>query len=367
MRLLEFGKRVKSAEECGCGFKHDKTLKAVIFGPLTEALKHLEKFGLNPPYAVFSDKITYEVAGRIVQEELDAKLLLVKSPTFQESEEKARELGDVRTLIAVGGGTVIDVAKYAAYLSSADFVSIPTAPSHDGIVSPITSLFTENRRKSILTRAPSLAIIDLSILTSAPRELIASGYGDVLAKIVSLKDWQLGRDELGEAYCKTAEELILEAIELVIDSLDLRAEIEERVARLIEALINCGVAMMIVGSSRPASGSEHLISHYLDMSSEKKLRHGIQCAIGALAMAAYHELRNPNWWKNEKYRLEALREHVLKAGIPARLEDAGIPVEVMINAITNSWRIRPQRYTILHKFKPDRRGALQILRTAGLA
>jgi len=366
LKLLKLDERIKSAEECGCGFRHDKTLKAVIFSSLTEALKRLENFKLNPPYAVFSDKITYEVAGRIVQEELDAKLFLIRSPTFQEAEEKARELGDVKTLIAVGGGTVIDVTKYAAYLSDTDFVSIPTAPSHDGIVSPITSLFTEKRRKSILTRAPKLTIIDLSVLTSVPRELIASGYGDVLAKIVSLKDWQLGRDEAGESYCETAEEFILRALDLVIDSLNSSAEPRESVSKLIEALIYCGVAMMIVGSSRPASGSEHLISHYLDMNLEKRLRHGIQCAIGALAMAAYHELRNPNWWKEKRYRLEALRRYVLKVGIPATLKDAGIPAEIMINAITDSWKIRPQRYTILHKFKPSRGEALQILRAAAL-
>ena len=134
----------------------------------------------------------------MVQEILGARGVLVGSPTFQEAEEKAGALRDVRTVIAVGGGTVIDVAKYAAYISGADFVSIPTAPSHDGIVSPIASLFTEDRRRSVLTRAPVMALIDASLLSSAPAELIASGFGDILAKIVSIKDWQLGRDEVSE-------------------------------------------------------------------------------------------------------------------------------------------------------------------------
>jgi len=366
LRLLEFDKRIKPPEECGCGFKHDKTLKAVLFDSLRNALNRLEDFELNPPYVVFSDEITYEVAGKTVQEELDAALLIVRSPTFKEAEEKASEVADAETLIAVGGGTVIDVAKYAAYLTDADFVSIPTAPSHDGIVSPITSLFTEDRRKSILTRAPKLAIIDLSVLSSVPGELIASGYGDVLAKIVSLKDWQLGRDELGEPYCETAEKLILEALELVINSLTAGGDEEKPVARLIEALIYCGAAMMIVGSSRPASGSEHLISHYLDIHLKRKLRHGIQCAIGALAMAAYHESHNANWWTDERYRLKSLRNYVLKAGIPATLREAGIPLEVIVEAVMNSWRIRPQRYTILHKLKPSREKALQILKEAEL-
>ena len=153
---------------------------------------------------------------------------------------------------------------------------------------------------------------------------------------------------------------------MVIDSLNEETEFEKRLSALTEALIYSGAAMMIVGSSRPASGSEHLISHYLDMNSEKRLRHGIQCALGAVAMAAYHELRNPNWWGEKRYRLNALKSYLERAGTPRTLEEAGLPLDIMIEAIVNSWKIRPHRYTILHKFKPNRRQALKILETSGL-
>jgi len=363
LRLLKLDDRIRAPEECGCGFRHDKTLEAVLIGSLEDALNHLRDFDLNPPYAVFSDDSTYRIAGGRVQRQLSASSIIVRSPTFQEAEARAREAAHARTFIAVGGGTVIDVAKYAAYLTGADFISIPTAPSHDGIISPITSLFTEGRRESILTRPPRVAIVDISIVSSAPEQLVASGYGDVLAKIVSLKDWQLGRDELNEPYCEDAENLILGALDLVADSL---TSGEKSIEKLVEALIYCGASMMVVGSSRPASGSEHLISHYLDMHLGRRLRHGIQCAIGALAMAAYHESRNENWWRDERYRLRGLRRCVVEAGIPATLSDAGIPLEVMVEAVTDSWRIRPRRYTILHKLRPSRDEALEILEMAGL-
>ena len=366
MRVLEFDDEIGSPQECGCGFKHDKTLRRVLFAPLRESLDRLEEFDLQPPYAVFYDEVTREVAGRMVQEILGARGVLVGSPTFQEAEEKAGALRDVRTVIAVGGGTVIDVAKYAAYISGADFVSIPTAPSHDGIVSPIASLFTEDRRRSVLTRAPVMALIDASLLSSAPAELIASGFGDILAKIVSIKDWQLGRDEVSEEYCETAESLTLKAVNLVIDALTGGHGLPERVELLATALINSGVAMMIVGSSRPASGSEHLISHYLDMRLEKRLRHGIQCGMAALAMATLHEERNPNWWRDKAYESSSLRRYLSEAGIPVKLDEGGISSEIMAEAIVESWRIRPNRYTILHKYRLSRGEAIELLRESGM-
>ena len=365
MRVLEFGSSLRSSEECGCGFSHDKTLEKVFIGDVEEAIDKLEDLGSEPPYAVFYDDITYRVAGKLIKERLNAIGILVESPTFHEAEAKLAKTRSAKTVLGVGGGTVIDVAKYIAYRLGSSFISVPTAPSHDGIVSPIVSLFMKGRRKSILARSPKIAIIDLSILREAPRELLISGYGDILAKIVSIKDWQLGRDELGEPYCKTVESLILESLTSLIGCLSRRSA-EDCLERLVEALVKSGVSMMLVSSSRPASGSEHLISHYLDMHLEKRLRHGIQCAIGAIAMAEYHKMKNPGWWKDEIFQPESIRRYLSSIGAPTTLREAGIPLEVMRRAIVESWRIRPKRYTILHKFRPDYEEALTILRASRL-
>ena len=366
LKILDFGEDLRSAEECGCGFRHERTLKNILIGPIGEALEVLEDLGFEPPFAVFYDPLTRNIAGRLVEERLGARGVLIESPTFREAEEKLGEAGGAKTILGVGGGTVIDAAKYAAYRLRSDFIAIPTAPSHDGMVSPIVSLFLEGRRKSILARSPRAAIIDLSILRSAPRDLIASGYGDILAKIVSIKDWQLGRDELGEPYCETAEKLILGSLNELIDCLVDKRSPLGCLEPLVRALVNSGAAMMLVESSRPASGSEHLISHYLDMALGRRLRHGIQCALGTLAMAAYHKLKNPNWWRGGRYDPEAIRSYVSMAGAPSDLREAGIPIEVMRRAIARAWRIRPKRYTILHKFKPDEEDAAEILKHAKL-
>ena len=359
MRILRFGDRLPSSEECGCGFEHDRTLNGIIIGPLSESLEYILDHGAEGPFAVFYDEVTYEVAGRSVQKILGGEGFFVKGPTYEEAEEKAGRVRAFKTVVGVGGGTVIDVAKYAAFRSGASFISIPTAPSHDGIASPTASLFSGGRRISKKTRPPVISLIDPSILSDAPRFLKASGFGDLIAKIVSLKDWQLGRDELGEPYCKAAESFILKSLGLMAKALETHDSFG-RVERLAEGLVYSGVAMMLVGSSRPASGSEHLISHYLDMNLGRRVPHGIQCALGALPMALYHERYNENWWKDE-YDWAKIRILMERAGIPLTLREAEIPEDLMIKAMVEAWKIRPNRYTILHKRKLDPAEARRLL------
>ncbi|RLG03420.1 MAG: hypothetical protein DRN60_01470 [Thaumarchaeota archaeon] len=364
MRILRFGDKLPSSEECGCGLEHDRTLREVVIGPLKESLEYILEYGVEGPFAVFYDKVTYEVAGRFVQKILSGGGFFVDGPTYEEAEEKAEKVKGFKTIVGVGGGTVIDVAKYAAFRSGASFISIPTSPSHDGIASPTASLFSGGRRISKKTRPPIISLIDPSILSNAPRFLKASGFGDLIAKIVSLKDWQLGRDELGEPYCKTAESFILKSLRLMVEALEIRDSFE-RIERLAEGLIYSGVAMMLVGSSRPASGSEHLISHYLDMNLERRVPHGIQCALAALPMALYHERYNENWWRDE-YDWMKIRILMERAGIPLTLKEAEISEDLMVKALVEAWKIRPNRYTILHKRKLDPVEARKLLKDVQL-
>ena len=359
MRILRFGDKLPSSEECGCGFEHDRTLKEVIIGPLRELLEYVLEQEVEEPFAIFYDKVTYEVAGKFVQKILKGGGFFVKGPTYEEAEEKSQRVKGFKTIVGVGGGTVIDVAKYAAFKSGATFISIPTSPSHDGIASPTVSLFSGRKRISKRTRPPIISLIDPSILSNAPRFLKASGFGDLIAKIVSLKDWQLGRDELGEPYCKTAESFILKSLRLIVEALEIH-DAFEKIERLAEGLVYSGVAMMLVGSSRPASGSEHLISHYLDMNLKRRVPHGIQCALGALPMALYHERYNENWWKGE-YDWMKIKILMERAGIPLTLKDAEIPEDLMVQAMVEAWKIRPNRYTILHKRKLDPIEARKLL------
>jgi len=114
-------------------------------------------------------------------------------------------------------------------------------------------------------------IFDIDIVSSAPRRLISSGYADLLAKLVSIKDWQLARDDVSEPYCKNAEELALMAVSILIDVAKKGGfNSPEDIIALSKALILSGASMGIVGSARPATGSEHMVARYIEIHSKRK-------------------------------------------------------------------------------------------------
>lgn len=366
MREIVIERIIPTKEECGCGLPHERTLKEVVIGEgiIRDLPKFLDAINIKHSVSVFYDKTTYKIAGEKIIKLVDGSGFEVCEPTFREAENKAILAGNAQTVIAVGGGTVIDVAKYVAYKNAAPLITIPTALSHDGIVSPIVSLFSERRRISIMTKSPVFSLIDLEVVSTAPPILFSSGFGDLFAKVVSVKDWQLGRDEVGEEYCHTAEKYTMKAVEIIVNCLKTgRVDDHEKLA---EALVYSGLSMMIVGSSRPASGSEHLFSHYLDMHSPRRAPHGIQCALGTLPISLYHEMHNPNWWRNEDYRWRQLRKYMEAARIPLNLNELGIPVGVAVEALIHSPSIRPEKYTILHKRRPREEEALQLLKETEL-
>jgi len=367
---------IKPPEECGCGFKHEYPLKAALFGRMEECLEVLDEYEIRPPYGVFYDPITYEIAGMDVLKILGAKGFVVSSPTYDDAQSKLKKVKELNlgTVIAVGGGSVIDVTRYVAYEGNLNFVAIPTAPSNDGIASPRAALYHVSQTGELVytgtapAKPPTLVIFDMSIISSAPKKLISSGYGDILSKLVSIKDWQLARDDLGERYCKNAEELALAALNTIIETAKDRKEFDSlnSVKSLCKALILSGAAMGIVGSTRPAGGSEHMVARHLEIGFKRKIPHGVAVAIGTLAMGAFHELKNPNWWKEDDYSVESMKKYLEKWKIPSKLEQLNIPVDLMVEAITESWKSRPERYTILHKFKPCSEEAKEILERSGL-
>jgi glycerol-1-phosphate dehydrogenase [NAD(P)+] len=130
---------------------------------------------------------------------------------------------------------------------------------------------------------------------------------------------------------------------LVIENADLIVyRTEEGLHVLLEALISCGVAMSIAGSSRPCSGSEHLFSHALDMIDSHHAMHGEQCGVGSI-MIAY--LYKTNW--------ERIRNSLKQMGAPTTAKELGVKDTDVVKALALAAKIRPERYTILHKLNLD--------------
>ncbi|MGI0041556.1 MAG: iron-containing alcohol dehydrogenase, partial [Nitrosopumilaceae archaeon] len=165
-------------------------------------------------------------------------------------------------IIGIGGGRSVDIAKMVAYNLKKSFVSIPTSASHDGIASPFVSL-RGDKPHSIIATAPLGVFVDIEILKKAPRKLLASGCGDLMAKVTAVRDWELARDDVGEYFGTYAANLASMSAKIVIEnSKNFRKKPDVRM--IVEALISSGVAACIAGSSRPCSGAEHLFSHALD-------------------------------------------------------------------------------------------------------
>jgi len=240
-------------------------------------------------------------------------------------------------IIGLGGGKSIDIAKYVAYMLNANFISIPTSASHDGIASPFASLKGFEKPVSIKTKEPLAIIADTKIVANAPKRLLASGSGDVIAKFTAVLDWRLAHRLKNEYYGEYAASLALLSAKHILRYADRIALGGEEAARIVlEALISSSIAMSIAGSTRPGSGSEHLFSHALDLVAPKPALHGEQCGVGTIMMTYLHG-RN---WKRIKKALKLI-------GAPTTSKELGIPDEYIIKALTIAHTIRPERYTVL--------------------
>ncbi|MBN1323292.1 MAG: NAD(P)-dependent glycerol-1-phosphate dehydrogenase [Methanotrichaceae archaeon] len=251
-------------------------------------------------------------------------------------EEHAKEIA-ADFIIGAGGGRSIDLAKLASLHLDIPFISVPTAASHDGICSSMASLTVDGEARSIPARAPLAVIADTSVIASAPARMLSAGCGDIISNHTAIMDWRLAHRLRNEEYSEYAAALSSMTARMIVElAPTIRPGLEESAKVVIQALISSGVAMSIAGSSRPASGSEHMFAHSINRLSSSNALHGELCGIGTIIMMYIH---GGDW--------EMIREalHQLKA--PTTASQVGIDEELLIEALTMAHKIRPERYTIL--------------------
>jgi glycerol-1-phosphate dehydrogenase [NAD(P)+] len=183
---------------------------------------------------------------------------------------------DVAAVVGVGGGKALDVAKYVAFLGRWPYYSVPTSLSNDGFCSPQASLTVRGKRRSLPAALPFGVIVDTAVCLAAPRVLTLSGAGDLVAKFTAVHDWKLAFHATGEPVHDFAALLSDGSIHAYLDhpAFDLTG-----IRLLATVLMLNGIAMEMCGSSRPASGSEHLISHALDALAARPRLHGLQVGV----------------------------------------------------------------------------------------
>jgi len=181
-------------------------------------------------------------------------------------------------VVGVGGGKALDVAKYVGFLARLPYYAVPTSLSNDGFCSPQASLTVRGERRSLAAAMPRAVVIDTGVCRDAPRLLTLSGVGDLVAKLTAVRDWKLAFHATGEAVDDFAALLSDGSIHSFLGhpAFDL-----EGIRLLATGLLLNGIAMEIAGSSRPASGSEHLISHALDAICERPRLHGLQVGVAS--------------------------------------------------------------------------------------
>jgi glycerol-1-phosphate dehydrogenase [NAD(P)+] len=287
-----------------------------------------------------------EVAGERVVDAFaaagsDPAIVEVESASFEavESVIEAAEAGEVGFLVGVGGGKAIDIAKMAADERGCGFVSVPTAASHDGIVSGRGSVPDGDTRHSVASEPPLAVVADTAILAEAPWRLTTAGCADIISNYTAVRDWQLANRLKNVEYSEYAAALSRMTAEMLVGQAEsIKQGLEESAWIVVKALVSSGVAMSIAGSSRPASGAEHLFSHQLDRLATDAALHGHQVGVGAIVTEYLHSGQEGEW--------RDVRDALAAIGAPTTAADLGIDEATVIEALTTAHGIR-DRYTIL--------------------
>ena len=193
--------------------------------------------------------------------------------------------------VAVGSGTINDLTKRASDELGRRYMVVGTAASMDGYTAANAAITKDGMKQTMNCKAPLGCIVDSTAAAAAPRDMTASGYADLIAKIPAGADWLIA-DAIGsEAIHPLAWKLVQGPLRDTLSNPDGCASGDEReVRKLCEGLVMSGFAMQAMDSSRPASGTEHQISHYWDMEDLSvgghPVSHGFKVGIGTLASTA---------------------------------------------------------------------------------
>lgn len=293
-----------------CGKTHNCDIESIFVesGAISHLGKLCEKY---EKILIVADENTYGVAGDKTLRALDGKE--VESVIFDGStvlipDERAIErvrahLDGVNLIVGIGSGVIQDLCKYVSFFAHLPYMIVATAPSMDGYASNGAAMILGGMKETVSAHLPRAIIADVDVLKNAPMEMIKAGYGDIIGKYSALNDWKLSRAVNGEYFCQYIYDITYDMIgETLKTAKGLLKRDDDAVKALTEALMIVGVMMSFATTSRPASGSEHHLSHYFEITGivngEKYLAHGVDVAYSTVITAR-------------------IREEILKKGAPS--------------------------------------------------
>ncbi|MEA5003765.1 MAG: sn-glycerol-1-phosphate dehydrogenase [Christensenella sp.] len=294
---------------CECGRTHNCGIGHIMIGTnILPALPGLIRAGGYQNICMVADQNTYAAAGEQVQALLAGDGLSCAKVIFADAEliPDERALGVILSeipkgcdlILCVGSGTLSDLCKFVAYKLGIEYFMVATAPSMDGYASNVAPLIIKDTKTTYEVGRPAVILGDVDILAKAPMEMIRAGIGDMLGKYVCLADWRVAHIVTGEYTCDFVENMMRESVEVIRKAMDgAKKRDKEAITAVMEGLVLSGITMSYVGNSRPASGSEHHLSHFWEMMllQQKKpdALHGLKVAIGTvISLKLYEQLKN---------------------------------------------------------------------------
>ena len=301
-------------------------------------------FNLGGSCIIVTGKTTGPIAAKPVSDYLTEAgfevHIIEVGPATRDNVDRVHSLIDeveAKFLLGVGGGSKIDIAKLAATECYIPFISVPTSGAHDGIASPSASIIDHKVPHSIEAVMPIGVLADTEIISKSPFKLLASGCADVLSNFTAIRDWELAVRLKNEEFSTTAYTLSKMSATIIKQNAGvIKPMVEESAWIAIKPIISSGMSMSIAGSSRPTSGSEHMVSHSLTKIAPGKALHGQQCGVSCIMMMYLH---GGPW--------EEIRDCLLQIKCPITAKELGFSREEIIKALTMAHTVRPERYTIL--------------------
>lgn len=350
--------------DCSCGERHSVDINEIIIGNgLTSDIVRIASRFKNGRIFIISDNNTYRVFGENIEESLKNSGLTIKSYVFNEKhtlvpDEKAIgrlliEIEQETTLIiTVGSGSLNDLSKLVSFKLGIPYIIAATAPSMDGYASKGSALIEDGFKKSYDTIYPYAIIADIDIIKHAPIDMIRAGIGDIIGKFTALADWDLSRKLNDEYYCETSVKLVKNAMNKCFKNIEkIQACDEKAIGYMMEALIVVGIAMGLVGNSRPASGAEHHMAHYWEMDSlarsEEHPLHGNSVGVGTVVISSIYDLIKEKCPVSiNVIKPEEIRCMLKKAEAADNPNMLGINRELFKKSVLHAMEVRP-RYTVL--------------------
>lgn len=287
--------------DCACGKDHPSDIRYVEIGD--GALEKLPEICRDfPAIHLVADGNTYPLCGERVKALLGAQIVSETrfgTEIVVPNEDAIAKIegdmkGEVCFLLGIGSGVINDLCKHVSYQHGMRYGIVATAPSMDGYASVGAALILEEMKITTNARVPFAIVAESSVLRTAPRDMLQSGYGDIIGKYSCLNDWKLAKLLRGEYFCDFVYDTVMDTVKRTEGTAQAILDRDpDAIASLMEGLVLVGIMMSYVGNSRPASGSEHHLSHFFEitglLNNTPYYLHGIDVLYAAAVTARLRE------------------------------------------------------------------------------